>query len=123
MSQSNIDEIVKFAFTLQLLNKVYHWNTQSYAKHKATCAFNTSLLEIIDKFVEVYIGRFGVKPNISNITLDPSKLTDDGFIQMLHKSVNYLETFDAMFKKTELLNIRDELLASINQTIYLLNLK
>ena len=42
---------------------------------------------------------------------------------MLHKSVNYLETFDAVLKKTELLNLRDELLASINQTIYLLNLK
>ena len=47
-----ISEIVRFFFTLQLNIKMYHWNTTSYARHKATDDFGGKLLSLIDKFVE-----------------------------------------------------------------------
>ena len=123
LTQAYLNEIVKFFFTLQMLNKLYHWNTTSYATHKATDEFNSSLSSIVDKFVEVIIGRYNIKPLVDNIVIEPANLTELGFIEMLKRARTYLENFNTIITDSELLNIRDELLASINQTIYLLRLK
>ena len=44
---------------LGILNtvKLYHWNTHSYAKHKATDDLYSLLNEHIDKFVEIMMGK------------------------------------------------------------------
>jgi len=122
-SQNNIDEIVKFFFTLQLNMKMYHWNTTSYARHKASDEFGGKLLELIDKFVEIYIGRYKVKPLLSSIKIEYSFLSDDGSEGLLLKSKKYLEDLGLIIKDTDLLTLRDELLGEINQTLYLYQLK
>ena len=121
-SQNNINELVKFFFTLQLNIKIYHWNTTSYSRHKATDQFNEKLLDLVDKFVEVYIGRYKVKLDISNIKIEASFLSDEGSEKLLLKSKEYLEGMENILKDTDLLNIRDELLGEINQTLYLYRL-
>jgi hypothetical protein len=121
--QETLDEIVTMCFTLQLLNKLYHWNTTSFARHKATDEFDSSLQSILDKFVEVYIGRYGVKPAVKKLRLDESNLTDDGIVRLFIAVREYLKTFDKKFTDTDLLNLRDELLANVNQSLYLFNLK
>ena len=121
--QETLNEIVSMCFTLQLLNKLYHWNTTSYARHKATDDFNTSLQCILDKFVEVYVGRYGVKPAVKKLRLDETNLTDDGLVRLFIAVREYLKTFDKKFTDTDLLNIRDELLADVNKSLYLFNLK
>jgi hypothetical protein len=118
MHQEFINNIVRFFFTLQLLNKVYHWNTTSYARHIATDKFNSNLLSLTDKFVEVYIGRHKVKPVVNNIKLD--KKDDISIVKLFEESKQYLEEIE--LKDPELLNIRDELLGEINQTLYLFRL-
>jgi hypothetical protein len=123
LEQESINEIVGMCFTLQLLNKLYHWNTTSYARHKATDDFNSSLQSNLDKFVEVYVGRYGSKPSVKKLKLDESYLTDDGIINLFVAIRDYLKTFDKKFSDTDLLNIRDEMLADVNQTLYLFNLK
>ena len=118
-----INEIVKFFFTLQLNIKLYHWNTTSFARHKATDEFSGKLLGLIDRFVEVFIGRYQAKPLISNIKIDSAFLTDEGSQNLLIKSRQYLENLSNLIKDTDLLTIRDELLSEVNQTLYLYQLK
>ena len=48
-------------------------------------------------------------------------MTDSGSEELLKQSRDYLEKMQ--LKDSELLNIRDELLAEVNQTLYLYQLK
>ncbi len=121
--QETINQIVKFFFTLQLNMKMYHWLTTSYARHKASDDFGGNLLGLIDRFVEVFIGRYNIKPSVSTIKIDPTLLTDSGNITLLNQSKEYLESISSIITDSDLLNIRDELLSEVNKTLYLYQLK
>ena len=123
MEQDNINKIVKFFFTLQLLVKLYHWNTTSYARHKATDGLLEKLGDNIDKFTEVFIGRYKTKPNVSNIKLEPTYLTDDGIVKLFEQARSFLNEMSKSIPDSDLLNIRDEILGDIHQTLYLMELK
>ena len=122
-NQDKVNEIVKFFFTIQLSIKQYHWGTTSYARHKASDNILEKLDSNIDKFIEVFIGRYNVKPNVSSIKIDKTLLTDEGSLNLLLDTRSILESFNKLITDNELLNIRDEMVADINQTIYLYNLK
>jgi hypothetical protein len=122
-SQDNVNEMVKFFFTLQLINKLYHWNTESHARHLATDRFNGELTSIIDKFVEVLIGRHKMKPIINTIRINETYLSDDGIVILFEEARNYLNQMGKYINDSDLLNIRDELLAEVNKTLYLFRLK
>jgi DNA-binding ferritin-like protein len=123
MDQENITEIVRFFFTLQLNMKIYHWNTKSFARHKASDEFGGKLLPLVDKFVEVFIGKYKVKPMPNTIKISEGFVTDDGSESLLEKAREYLEKLNSKINDSELLNIRDELLGEVNQTLYLYQLK
>lgn len=122
-NQDKVNEIVKFFFTIQLSIKQYHWSTTLYARHKASDNILEKLDSNIDKFIEVFIGRYNVKPNVSSIKIDKTLLTDEGNLNLLSDARLILESFNKLITDNELLNIRDEMVADINQTIYLYNLK
>jgi hypothetical protein len=123
MEQENLNKIVKIYFTLQLLTKLYHWNTTSYSRHKATDEFLGSFTAKIDKFTEVYIGRYKVKPNVSDIKLETNFINDDGIVQLFEQFREFLNDLNNYGLGSDLLNIRDEILADINQALYLFRLK
>lgn len=117
--------VVKF---LNMLNtvKVFHWNTKSFSQHKATDELYGELNSNIDKFVEVLLGKKEDRINLleHNITLF-NKYTTEDFKQKLYEYRDYLTNMENILEQkmnTDLLNIRDEILASINQTIYLFTL-
>jgi hypothetical protein len=122
ISQSNFNDIVNFFFHLQILNKLYHWNTTSYARHKATDNFNERFIELVDKFTEVFIGTYNIKPQIKEIIINKDFLTDNGIKELFIFTRKYLISFNNMSLSSDLLNIRDEILAEVNQTLYLFNL-
>ena len=122
ISQSDFNDIVNFFFHLQLLNKLYHWNTTSYSRHKATDNFNERFLELVDKFTEVFIGTYNMKPHIEEIRINKEFLTDNGIKKLFIFTGKYLKSFDKMSLTSDLLNIRDEILAEVHQTLYLFNL-
>jgi len=100
--------------------KIYHWQTTRYSRHKTTDDFLEKLLEITDKFIEVYIGRYG-RPNFSNDSfIRITNVSDDRAEEILVKFREYLETFH--IKDSDLLTLRDELLLCVNQTLYLMTL-
>jgi DNA-binding ferritin-like protein len=123
MHQENLNKIVKIYFTLQLLTKLYHWNTTSYSRHKATDDFLGSFTDKIDRFTEVYIGRYKVKPNVSDIKLETNFINDDGIVQLFEQFREFLNDLNNYGLGSDLLNIRDEILADINQALYLFRLK
>ena len=121
--QENLNEIMKFLFTIQLINKLYHLNTTSFARHKASDAFDDSLQGHIDRFAETYIGRYNVKPIVSSIKIDQDFISDDGIARLYIQVRTYLENLNRMFTDPDLLTIRDDLLADVNKSLYLFQLK
>ena len=120
--QEDFNEMIQFFFTLQLLNKLYHWNTTSFARHKATDGFGSQLSDLVDKFVEVFIGRYKIKPQVYKVNLNPDYLTDSGIVNLFEQTRKYLESMNGKISHSDLLNIRDELLAEVNKMLYLFTL-
>lgn len=103
--------------------RIFHWQTKSYAQHKAFGKAYESLDDLVDQFVEVYTGKYGrtkanIKFNIEldNLSGDYIKIIDS-YIHYLNELTNQLSDID-----TDLLNIRDEMLAVLNRLKYLLSL-
>ena len=107
--------------------KLYHWTTLCYSRHKASDKLFESLSDNIDKFVEVYIGIYGrPKFNKKELNIVHHTHTDTDINKCLDKFIKYLETtiFDFISKdNTDLVNIRDSIIADINQTKYLFSLQ
>lgn len=121
--QENLNEIMKFLFTIQIINKLYHLNTTSFARHKASDGFDDSLQGHIDRFAETYIGRYNVKPVVNSIKIDQDFISDDGIVRLYIQVKIYLENLNRMFTDPDLLTIRDDLLADVNKSLYLFQLK
>ena len=104
--------------------RIFHWQTNSYAQHKAFGKTYEELDDSIDNFVETYMGRFG-KPK-TNITykLELKSLDDKVTVEnYLNDFTKYLKSMsDEIPDETDLLNIRDEILGTINKLRYLLTL-
>lgn len=119
------DTIFTFFFELQNNVKLFHWLTDSYAKHKATDQLYDDLNKTIDKFIEVYIGKYGRLQNV-NRELKLIKYSDADFVNYLKRTIKYLEgDFIGLISKndSDLITLRDDLLIQINQALYLLSLK
>ena len=121
MSQKDLNLYLTLFMSLQLTNKLYHWNTTSFARHKATDQFDDIISNFIDKYVEYYIGRYKIKPDIDGIKINKEHLTDIGFIKLFQDMKNILDKFK--IDASDILAIKDELLGEINKMLYLLELK
>ncbi len=121
--QENLNEVMRFLFTVQLINKMYHLNTTSFARHKASDGFDESLQSHIDRFAETYIGRYKVKPVVTSLKIDQEYLSDEGMEKLFIQVRKYLENINRLFVDPDLLAIRDDLLADVNKTLYLFQLK
>jgi hypothetical protein len=119
-------EIVTLMMTLRDQVKIYHWQTMSFPRHKATDDLVGKLDDNIDKFTEVYMGKYG-RPKFGGRTgtikirnfhdKEAPALLKSAIEWLTHKLPKYLKPTD-----TDLLNIRDEINADLNQTLYLFTL-
>ena len=106
--------------------KLYHWNTHSYAEHKATDELHERLSSNIDKFVEVFLGKDAsrLRHLDKKIRLLNSHNAHN-FKQRIYEYREFMIGLSACFHSThdsDLLNIRDEILADLNQFLYLMTL-
>jgi hypothetical protein len=104
--------------------RIFHWQAETYAQHKAFGKAYEDLGDLIDDFIEVFMGKYGkVKAKITyNIELD--NLSDNHMVY-INDFIAFLVGIDKELDPadTELLNIRDEMLAVLNRLKYLLSLK
>jgi len=117
-------KLISSFLTLQNQLRIFHWQTSSYAQHKAFGKAYESLDSLIDDFLEVYMGKYGiVKANIKyNLSLDNYS---ENYIEFIDSSIVFLSNLvDELNiqKDTDLINLRDEMLAVLNKLKYLLNL-
>jgi hypothetical protein len=123
-----MSEFVKFFFELSNNTKLYHWMTKSYARHKASDKLFEEIQEHSDKFMEVYMGRYG-RPSFAHTQHSKLQLklcNDKSIIEYYKFCKSHLEGPFATDLKpidTDLFNIRDELLGAINQVLYLFTLE
>jgi DNA-binding ferritin-like protein len=109
---------------LELLNiiKLYHWKTKSFPEHKNTDELYSSLNEKIDKFVEVLLGRMSTRPQKSMFRINVHNFSSkEELKKYLSKVKKELIRMNSLFKNdSDLLNLRDEIMADIHKFEYLL---
>ena len=119
---------VHFFMHLRNQIKLYHWQTHTYARHVATDTILERLEKNIDTFVEVYAGKYG-RPKLTgkNAVITLQNITEAGATRLIKAAIKYLQ--GPLHKSlnphmdSDLLNIRDELMADLNQLHYLFTLK
>jgi DNA-binding ferritin-like protein len=118
---------VNFFFQLREQIKLYHWQTHSYARHKATDETLSALDETIDEYVETYMGKYGrPKVTASTNTIRVGNLSEKSVVKFIKTAADYLQgpltkRLNAE-KDTDLLNLRDEMLGDLNKLQYLFTL-
>jgi hypothetical protein len=125
MSAANIQFFLNLRETL----KIHHWQTYSFSTHKATDEAIDTLDKLIDSYTEIYIGKYGrphmTRSNNMIVLKNLSKKTITKFIKAciayMHDNT-FLKGLD-MKKDSDLINIRDELVGSLNQLLYLFTLE
>jgi len=120
---------IKF-FEMLLMVKLFHWKTHSHSIHKATDELYSKLNDDIDKFIEVLLGKTGSRIDLmGHKTISLIDLTSpDQLKSKIESFKSYLVGLTnnkglSSMSNTDLLNIRDEILADMNQFLYLLTFK
>jgi hypothetical protein len=108
--------------------KLYHWRTKSYSRHKASDELHEKMQDLIDKFIEILQGKLGMRVSLNTDNLTIHMLNDDSAEEYLKDFKKFLmiDLEDILEKtnmrNTDLLNIRDEMMGVVNQTLYLFSL-
>ena len=120
-----MDIITKF-LSIQQYIRIYHWTTPIYNQHVISGQLYEKLDELIDEFVETFLGK-------NKLTFEPFTITVSSntdivsslirFKQFLITDLELAMNSKSIMKNTDLKNIRDEMLGDVNQSIYLLKLK
>jgi len=119
--------LVSYFIQMREQYQVFHWQTTSFAQHKAFDGVFDELSGAIDHFMESYLGKYG--RNVSSVKgpfrislydlgpSDPVDFTNNCIEYLEDQLPNLLDKED-----TDLLNIRDDLLGNLNKLKYLLTL-
>ena len=120
---------------LQMLNtiKLYHWKTTDYPTHKATDQLYSDLNGKADEFVEVLLGKSDAAGKNRAMILNVKSINVRSFNnnnelkREIEKYKSFLISFtnNSLMKKqynADLIAIRDEILALLNQFLYMLTL-
>ena len=110
--------------------KLFHWKTASYATHKATDDLYTKLNANMDSFIEVLLGKTGLRIDLmgtKSIRLIDLSSTES-FKKEIEAFKGYLVSLNdnstmKRMSNTDLYNIRDTILGDLNQLLYLLTFK
>lgn len=119
--------LLKKLLSIPPMIQLYHWQTRSNARHVAAGKLYEKMIDLIDEFMEVFMGRHHRvrlvgKSSIPLISLDAKGA--DNYLKDNIAFFSNLETFLPELKKdTDLLNIRDAIVGELNRTLYLFTLR
>lgn len=118
-------EVIADLFNVQTNLKFYHWNTKSFSRHKAADELHEQLQNLGDSLVETMIIRYGRPTHLSKkqSSLSLTTLSDDSILTFLQSYAKTLTHYKFEKAHTDLESIRDELLATVNKTLYVMSLQ
>ena len=128
-------ELAHLFLNIRSTIKLYHWQTQSYARHKATDKFLETFEPLVDRFVEAAQGVAGdtrvaswcdlsdpqqkfLRLTGTAIDWSPVDATASSYLTQFRDHIEQIE-----FPYQELDQIRDEMLEICDITLYLFTLK
>jgi DNA-binding ferritin-like protein len=120
------EDLILKLVQIQLQFKFLHWQTFGYSKHKAYGKIYDNLGDMIDMFAEAMMGKYGrpeFESEFSIMFQDIKTISVQDFLDGITEFlVSMTDQLDSRYD-TDLLNLRDEMLAEINKLKYLLTLK
>ena len=120
------EELILKLVQIQTQFKFLHWQTHGDAKHRTYGKVYDKLGDFIDEFAEIMMGKYGrveFDPEFSIMFQDMGSLNLQNFLDGITEFlVGMSDQLDSRYD-TDLLNLRDEMLGTINKTKYLLTLK
>lgn len=115
-----IELLLKYFFKHQLQIKMYHFQTKKYGAHKTSDKYLEKFEDKLDKFMETAQGIVG-KFDTKNIDININTFDDHTIYSGLEDFANILLNLDKRLSQfPQLINIRDSMLANVNQYKYLL---
>ena len=114
----SLSTLVPILFQYQLLLKLFHWQTLSYAHHKASDELYDRLTDFIDNLVEYGTSesRLSIQPQQIQI----QNMADENAIPFLENLCAIVERIST--KDKGIRARRDDLIGYIHQAIYLFRL-
>lgn len=115
-----LDRLVILFFQHQIQIKMYHFQTSMFGSHKAVDTYLEKLNDNFDRFMEAAQGIYG-RLSLKNVKISACMLSDDNIDQHLNEYVRILDLLGSIISEhSDLLAIRDEMMADANQLKYLL---
>lgn len=123
--KGKIMSCIKVILNFQNELRLHHWGTKSYAAHQALGMAYEAIDDLLDTFAETYMGVSGREElnGIDSLALNGAFKTNPE--QVINSFEDYLMNDlpkEIGQDQTALLNIRDEMLAVVQKTKYLLTL-
>lgn len=118
-----MNDIASKLMEINVQLKFFHWQTKSYARHQAYGGTYSSMDGLIDNFVEILMGKYGTVPAKSIKIYNRNEKDIHSFID---ETISFLSSFNTVLNPqadSDLLNIRDEMMAEFNRLKYLITLK
>jgi DNA-binding ferritin-like protein len=120
-----MEQYVHELIQIQQQLRIFHWQTKSYARHKAYGETYESLGDLIDEFVETHMGKYG-RFQLAERSVEITNTSDTSVKEFINASISFLIDMSNSLdpeRDTDLLNIRDEMLGLMNKLKYLLSLE
>lgn len=121
------DKVALSLLQMRTQVKLFHWQTTSYAEHKALDALDAQLIELNDKWVESYQGNENTRVSCGKeAALRLVDWSAGAPHRFLKDRVEFLRTQREELWEDQnheyLANIMDEIIAALGQALFLLTL-
>jgi hypothetical protein len=128
-------EILRVMLHFQNQIRLYHWGTKLYPRHVASGNLYDKMDSFMDKFVEIYMGKYhggslaGNPFTYNKILLELHNINDVDVVNALNEFKAFLS--DDLYEwlsnipyhtNTDLKNLVDEMMGEVNRTLYLFTL-
>lgn len=107
-------------FEIEIVAHIAHWQTTSYAKHMALGSLYEDIVDLRDRFIENYQGKYGIISNYSQITIKEGV----DMVSYIKECIKQIEEYRLTLTDGYLQQISDDIIELLASTNYkLINLK